>query len=150
MSDYILSCCSTADLTKEHFEKRDIKYIYSHYQLDGVPYPDDLGQTMPFDKFYQAMTDGADTKTSQINADEFEAFFEPFLQEGKDVLHACLSSGITGANCCTNSFNSFNDADEISLFEFIVTPPFLHPILIIFFCSIKKNLKMTHPFSVFS
>ena len=96
MSDYILSRCSTADLTKEHFEKRDIKYIYSHYQLDGVPYPDDLGQTMPFDKFYQAMADGADTKTSQINADEFEEFFEPFLKEGKDILHVCLSSGITG------------------------------------------------------
>jgi len=96
MSEYVLSCCSTADLTKEHFEKRDIKYIYSHYQLDGVPYPDDLGQTMPFDKFYQAMADGADTKTSQINADEFEEFFEPFLKEGKDILHVCLSSGITG------------------------------------------------------
>jgi len=96
MSDYILSCCSTADLSKEHFEKRDIKYIYSHYELDGVQYPDDLGQTMPFDKFYQAMVDGADTKTSQINADEFEAYFEPFLQEGKDILHLCLSSGITG------------------------------------------------------
>lgn len=96
MSDYILSCCSTADLSKEHFEKRDIKYIYSHYELDGVQYPDDLGQTMPFDKFYQAMTDGADTKTSQINADEFEEFFESFLKEGKDVLHLCLSSGITG------------------------------------------------------
>ncbi len=96
MSDYILSCCSTADLAKEHFEKRDIKYIYSHYEMDGVQYPDDLGQTMPFDKFYQAMTDGADTKTSQINADEFEEFFEPFLKEGKDILHLCLSSGITG------------------------------------------------------
>ncbi len=107
MSDFILSCCSTADLSKEHFEKRDIKYIYAHYQLDGVPYPDDLGQTMPFDKFYQAMADGADTKTSQINADEFERFFESFLMEGKDILHLCLSSGITGV------FNSANIAKSI-------------------------------------
>ena len=104
MSDYIISCCSTADLTREHFEKRDIQYICFHYELDGVPYPDDLGQTMPFDKFYQAMMDGADTKTSQINADEFEAYFEPFLQQGKDILHLCLSSGITGV------FNSANIA----------------------------------------
>ena len=107
MSDFILSCCSTADLSKEHFEKRDIKYIYSHYELDGVQYPDDLGQTMPFDKFYQAMADGADTKTSQINADEFEEFFEPFLKEGKDILHLCLSSGITGV------YNSANIAKNI-------------------------------------
>ena len=27
MSDYVISCCSTADLTKEHFEKRNISYI---------------------------------------------------------------------------------------------------------------------------
>ena len=36
------------------------------------------------------------TKTSQINAEEFEAYFEPFLKDGKDILHVCLSSGITG------------------------------------------------------
>lgn len=51
---------------------------------------------MPFDKFYQAMVDGADTKTSQINASEFEEYFEPFLKEGKDILHLTLSSGISG------------------------------------------------------
>ena len=107
MSNFILSCCSTADLTKEHFEKRDIHYICFHYELDGVQYPDDLGQTMPFDKFYQAMVDGADTKTSQINAEEFEAYFEPFLKEGKDILHLCLSSGITGV------FNSANIAKNM-------------------------------------
>ena len=26
MADYILSCCSTADLTKEQFEEMDVKY----------------------------------------------------------------------------------------------------------------------------
>lgn len=109
MSDYIISCCSTADLTKEHFEKRDINYICFHYELDGVQYPDDLGQTMPFDKFYQAMTDGADTKTSQINAEEFEEYFETFLQQGKDILHLCLSSGITGV---MNSANIAKDMLE--------------------------------------
>ncbi len=96
MSDYIISCCSTADLSKEHFESRDIHYICFHYELDGVQYPDDLGQTIPFDEFYQKMTDGADTKTSQINEAEFAEYFEPFLKEGKDILHLCLSSGITG------------------------------------------------------
>ena len=109
MSEYILSCCSTADLTKEYFERRDIHYICFHYELDGVQYPDDLGQTMPFDKFYQAMVDGADTKTSQINAGEFEEYFEPFLKEGKDIIHVCLSSGITGV------LNSANLAKETML-----------------------------------
>ena len=64
MSDYIISCCSTADLTKEHFEKRNISYICFHYELDGKEYEDDLGQSMPFDKFYKAMQDG---RTSTID-----------------------------------------------------------------------------------
>ena len=107
MSNFILSCCSTADLSKEHFNKRDIHYICFHYELDGVQYNDDLGQSMPFDKFYQAMADGAETKTSQINVSEFEEYFEPFLQQGKDILHLCLSSGITGV------LNSANIARDI-------------------------------------
>lgn len=96
MSEYVLSCCSTADLTKEHFIKRDISYIYFHFELDGKMYDDDLGESIAFDDFYRAMAEGADTKTSQINAGEFEEYFEKFLKEGKDILHVTLSSGISG------------------------------------------------------
>ncbi len=109
MRDFILSCCSTADLSKEHFEERDIHYICFHYELDGKQYSDDLGLTMSFDEFYNAMKNGADTKTSQINEQEFEEYFEPFLREGKDILHVCLSSGITGV------VNSANIAKSILL-----------------------------------
>jgi len=42
MSDYIISCCSTADLSKEHFEARGIKYVCFHYMLDGEDYMDVL------------------------------------------------------------------------------------------------------------
>lgn len=107
MSDYIISCCSTADLTKEHFEKRNLQYICFHYELDGKEYKDDLGQSMPFEDFYRAMQNGAETKTSQVNAVEYEEYFESFLKEGKDVLHVCLSSGISG------SYNSANIAKDM-------------------------------------
>ena len=96
MSSYVISCCSTADLTEEHFSKREISYICFHYKLNDTEYADDLGKSMPFDQFYAAMAAGASTKTSQVNADEFEAYFETFLQDGKDILHVCLSSGISG------------------------------------------------------
>lgn len=96
MSNFILSCDSTADLSKEHFDRRNINYVCFHFALDGVEYPDDLGQSVPFDQFYQAMVDGAETTTSQINVDEYIEFFKPFLEEGKDILHVCLSSGISG------------------------------------------------------
>jgi len=97
MQDYILSCCSTADLSAEHFAAREIQYICFHYEMDGVQYPDDLGQTIPFDQFYQKMVEGAETRTSQVNVDEYENYFRKFLEAGKDVLHLCLSSGISGS-----------------------------------------------------
>lgn len=107
MSDYVISCCSTADLSKEHFEKIDVHYCCFHYEMDGVQYSDDLGQSMDFDVFYQRMTDGAMTKTSQINADEYEEYFTQFLSQGKDILHLTLSSGISG------TFNSANLAKAL-------------------------------------
>lgn len=96
MSDFILSCCSTADLSKEHFEARDIHYICFHYSLNGREYPDDLGQSIPFPEFYQAMMDGAETSTSQVNISEYLDYFTPFLEQGKDILHLTLSTGISG------------------------------------------------------
>ena len=96
MSDFILSCCSTADLSREHLAARDIQFACARYFLDGVEYPDDIGKTMPLDKFYQAMADGADTKTTQINISEYLDYFTPFLEQGKDILHLTLSSGISG------------------------------------------------------
>jgi len=96
MGEFILSCCSTADLSKEHFLQRDITYVCFHYELDGVQYADDLGETMSSEQFYQAMTNGAETRTSQVNVAEFMEYFEGFLKQGKDILHLCLSSGISG------------------------------------------------------
>lgn len=96
MNSYILSCCSTVDLTPEHLEKRDISYICFHYELDGKEYIDDLGKTLSMNDFYKAMSGGAMTKTSQVNADEYEKYFESFVKEGKDIIHVCLSSGLSG------------------------------------------------------
>ncbi len=96
MADYIISTCSTFDLTKEYAEKRNINYINFHYTKDGVKYEDDLFQTVTPHEFYQSMVDGAEMKTSQVNAGEFMEYFRAFLKEGKDILHISLSSGISG------------------------------------------------------
>lgn len=98
MNNFILSCCSTADLSQEHFESRNIHYICFHFMLDDVTYPDDLGKSISFEQFYQSMADGAMTKTSQVNVDEFLEYFRPFLENGQDILHVTLSSGISGVH----------------------------------------------------
>ena len=97
MTNFVLSCCSTADLSAEHFQQRDIHYICFHYMLNGKQYADDLGKSMSFADFYKAMADGAETRTSQVNADEYTEYFKGFLDQGLDVLHLSLSSGISGA-----------------------------------------------------
>ena len=73
---YILSCCSTADLTAEHLKERNISYICFHFNVDGKDYLDDLGISYPFEKFYADMEKGAMTKTSQVSVGEYLAYFE--------------------------------------------------------------------------
>ena len=96
MPGYVLSCCSTADVTRDWLEARDIKYLYFNYYLDGEVCKDDFGATNPPAQLYAKMLAGADAKTSQISAGDYMSHFEQFLAAGKDVVHVTLSSGISG------------------------------------------------------
>ena len=97
MAGFVLSCCSTADLSPQHFAARDIRYVCFHVQLNGKEYPDDLGASVPFPEFYGALAQGAETATSQVNVQEYLDYFEGFLRQGLDVLHVSLSSGLSGS-----------------------------------------------------
>lgn len=96
MDAYVLSCCSTADLSLSHFEARRISFICFHMEIDGKSYLDDLGQSIALPEFYKRMEQGAITRTSQVNVDEYMEYFESYLKQGLDVLHVCISSGISG------------------------------------------------------
>lgn len=93
---YVISCSSTCDLNNEHLKERNIVYIPFHYQMNGQPQLDDMGASLSMEDFYSAMDQGADTRTSQINVEEYVSFFEQFLAKGYDLLHVDLSSGISG------------------------------------------------------
>jgi len=97
MPDYILSCCSTADVTKEFLEERNISWIPFHFMLDGIEYPDDLGTSVPFELFYKKLREGSDSGSSQINISEYLTYFESLVADGKDVLHISFSGGLSGA-----------------------------------------------------
>ena len=51
MENYVISCCSTADLSKEHFDAIDVKYICFHFELDGKQYEDNLGVSIRLTSF---------------------------------------------------------------------------------------------------
>lgn len=97
MNKFLLSCCSTSDLDVNHYKKRNIKYLCFHYFLDGVEHKDDFGETLPLADFYKKMEEGAMTKTSQLNAQDYFNYFENLINEGHtQILHLTLSSGISG------------------------------------------------------
>ena len=92
---YVISTCTACDLSAEVFEKHDIKYLGCHFFVNGKSYTDDLGKTMPIKEFYQHIREGADTSTSQVSVGEYVDHFRELLLDGYDILHTCLSSGIS-------------------------------------------------------
>lgn len=97
MRSYVLTCCSTADMPVDYFNKRDIPFLCFHYLLDGEEYPDDLGQTISFPDFYNRIAAGSMPTTSQVNLAEYLDFFASYLNDGKDILHISFSSGLSGS-----------------------------------------------------
>lgn len=96
MSDYVLSCESTADYPRSFFDERHIAWVPFHYNLDGASYPDDLYASITPGEFFDKIKAGAQPTTSQVGVGEYVELWEPFLKEGRDILHLALSSGISG------------------------------------------------------
>ena len=92
-------------------KERGIRYICFHYFLDGIEHKDDFGETLPISEFYKKMEQGAMTKTSQLNAQDYYNYFENLINEGyKEILHLTLSSGISGTiNSARIAVNMINE-----------------------------------------
>lgn len=118
MSDYIISCCTIADLNKEHFDARDIKYACMRYSIGDEQYQDDLGITVPYHKFYERMAEGEITKTSQINPAEYIDYFKSIMEGNKPIIHLTLSSGLTGTygSACTAAEMLMEDYPDIKIY----------------------------------
>ncbi|WP_314774467.1 DegV family protein [Lancefieldella rimae] len=97
MADYALCCCSTADVSEELLQSRDIKYVYFNYELNGEQCKDDFGRTNAPADLYRKMLEGQSCRTSQISVGQYMSFWKPFLEAGQDVFHLTLSSGISGS-----------------------------------------------------
>lgn len=94
MSDFIISVNSTVDLPKEWLEERNVPVVPLKYTIDGKTYEDMNG--LSGKEFFEKLREGKMSVTSQVNPDEARAAFEPFLKEGKDILHLAFSSGLSG------------------------------------------------------
>lgn len=96
MSDYVITCCSTCDLTDGYLKSLGVPFGLYHYILDGEDFLDDLFVSKTPAEFYGAIDKGAMPTTSQVTAEQLIALAEPILQSGKDLLHIEFSSGLSG------------------------------------------------------
>ena len=97
MADYIVTACSTCDLPADYTRQRDLKILNYHYFINGNVYADDQGQSLGFEEFYNQVRRGGKAATTPISSEAYEAFFRPFLNEKKDILHVAFSSGLSGS-----------------------------------------------------
>ena len=112
MENYILSCCSTMDLRKGWAEERGVNLIYAKFFLEGEEFRDDFYESISQDKLFERMLSGEKSQTTQVNTEEYIVSFRKYLEQGQDIFHICLSSGVSG------TFNSCHIAKDILLEEF--------------------------------
>lgn len=94
MRDYIITVNSTVDTGKEWLEERNAPVIPLKYTIDGQEYTDMYG--LSDKEFFQKLREGKMSVTSQINPEEAKEILEPYVKEGKDVLHLAFSSALSG------------------------------------------------------
>ena len=105
MRDYVITVNSTVDLPKEWLEERHVPVIPLKYTIDGETYTDMEGLSAK--EFFDKLREGKMSTTSQVNPEEAADMLEPFLKEGKDILHLGFSSGLSG------TLNSMKIAGEM-------------------------------------
>lgn len=105
MRDYVITVNSTVDLPKEWLEERRVPVVPLKYTIDGETYTDMEGLTGK--EFFAKLREGKMSTTSQVNPEEAAEMLEPFLKEGKDILHLGFSSGLSG------TLNSMKIAGEM-------------------------------------
>ena len=95
MANFVLSCESTVDMPLGEISARDIGVLFYRYSIDATEYTDDMSQTENgMATFYEKLKSGALAHTSQLNAYQYEEFFEQQLKKG-DILHITFGSGMT-------------------------------------------------------
>lgn len=97
MSDnYVIFCDSTTDISAKVAEEYGLQVIPYIFTLEGKDYFNYLDyRELSVKDFYNALRGGKSATTTQVTTHRYLEAWEPFLQEGKDVLYMCLSSKLS-------------------------------------------------------
>jgi DegV family protein with EDD domain len=104
---YYLFVDSDCDITLRDTYHYGFKLISMPFIVgDEIIYPYKNEDEFEFKPYYNSLRGGNIPKTTSINASEYVQYFEPCLQEGKDILYVHFSSKLSG------TFNNLNLAIE--------------------------------------
>ncbi|WP_455538564.1 DegV family protein [Terrisporobacter sp.] len=97
MQQYEIYTDTTSDLPPKVIDSLGIKVIPMDFEMDGkvyTHYPDE--RELDSKTFYKMTKEGVVATTTQITPARFIEYFTPTLEEGKDILYICFSSGLSG------------------------------------------------------
>ena len=94
--NFIIATASTADLTREYLDEHRIPFIRYSYVIGDEAYEDDCREETR-KSVYEKMRAGSILSTSTINSFSYHEFFEPLLQQGKDILFLDMSRALSSS-----------------------------------------------------
>ncbi len=106
---FTLTTDSTVDMPLSYFSENDIQFTRLKFTVDGNTYADG-DPKMSGKIFYDLVRSGKTSVTTQVNIEEFKDFFKAALEKGKDILHLCFSSGLSGT--CNSAIVAAKELSE--------------------------------------
>ncbi len=100
MPDFKIITNTTADLPMDYIRENNLGLMVFNYTIKEETYS--RGHELDWKEFYRLMREGNMPTTSQVNPEECKAYFEEYLEECRQLLYICFSSGLSGTygNAC--------------------------------------------------
>ncbi|MBU5590207.1 DegV family protein [Clostridium sp. MSJ-4] len=96
MRDFEIFTDSCCDLPIEYIREKKLRFARLTCSYSGKQYFDDFGQSLSHEQFFKDLRNGETPLTSQPSVEEFYNKFKSIIEEDKDILYICVSTGLSG------------------------------------------------------
>ena len=96
MKDFAITCSTPCDMSLDFLLQHKMYFVGFFYYLDDVKIMDDFFTTHSVEEFYTRVKTSS-VKTSQPDPEQYEKLWSKLIEQGNDILHIELASGLSGA-----------------------------------------------------